>query len=56
MEVQLSLDTFYNHVKRKRLNIQNWLIAVGGISRGLFVACLIASQSVARQLFRGAII
>lgn len=56
IKVEVSMDRLYEHYKRQRFNLQNWLIEVGGISRGLFIACLIAAQSFSKFLYRGDII
>ena len=43
VKVEISMDRMYEHYTRKRYNIQHWLIEVGGISRGIFIACLVAA-------------
>jgi len=50
--VSLELDPKYDHYHRIRFSIQNWLIAVAGISRAIMLFGLYLTKYLSRYIYR----
>ena len=50
--IKIALDPLYDHHHREVYTIQNWLIAISGISRAIMIMGLIASQYISNHIFK----
>jgi hypothetical protein len=50
------LDPYYHHYHRQVFGIQDWLIAISGISRAIMILGLLLTEKFAHSIYRSEII
>jgi hypothetical protein len=56
IEIDISLDSMYNHFHRSVFGIDNYLIAISGISRAIMIGGLFLSRYIGTHMYRSEII
>ena len=54
--MKLDLDLYYKHHTRSVYGIQDWLIAISGISRAIMIMGLLVTDKIAAAMYRSEII
>ena len=52
LSIRNALDPLYDHYHREVYAIQNWLIAISGISRAIMIFGLVSSQYITSHIFK----